>query len=371
MADAAPSARLTVGQLSDRIAALTDGRLQADLLGASDLPIEGVAPLDEADARHISFLANIRYRRQAVESRAAAIVLSTADVSALFPNGRQAGALVLCANPYAWFALAAQQLFPQAPLTPGVDPSARVSPTAKIDPSARIDAYAVIGSGAVIGPGAWVGSGSHIANDVVIGASTRLYPGVHVYHGCTVGDRCIVHSGAVIGADGFGFAPLGGRYIKIPQTGVVVIGSDVEIGANTTIDRGTMGDTVIGDGVKIDNQVQIAHNVKVGASTVIAGCVGIAGSAVIGERCQLGGAAMIHGHITLADGVIVSGGTLISRSIGEPGFYSGVFPHMPNRDWERNAAVVRHLDDLRTRLRRLERQVADGASNASEDSQKK
>ena len=368
MTDTAPPPWLTVGQLADRIAALTDGRLSASLDGATDLRIDGVAPLDEAGPGQLSFLANIRYRRQAVASNAAAIVLTPADASALFPQGRERGAVVRCANPYAWFALAAQQLFPEEPVVAGVHPDARVSPEARIDPAARIDALAVIDKGARIGPGARIGSGSHIGRDVEIGAGTRLHPGVHVYHGCMLGERCIVHSGAVIGADGFGFAPLGGRYIKIPQTGVVVIGNEVEIGANTTIDRGTMGNTVIGDGVKIDNQVQIAHNVRIGAGTVVAGCVGIAGSAVIGERCQLGGAAMIHGHITLADGVIVSGGTLISRSIGEPGFYSGVFPHMSNRDWERNAAVVRHLDDLRTRLRRLERQVADGASNTPEDS---
>jgi UDP-3-O-[3-hydroxymyristoyl] glucosamine N-acyltransferase len=368
MTDTAPPPWLTVGQLSERIAALTEGRLAARIEGDADQRIDGVAPLEQAGPGHLSFLANVRYRRQAVESRAGAIVVATADAAALFPHGRESGTLLSCPNPYAWFALAAQHLFPAERTVPAVHPDARVAPSAQIDASARIDAFAVVGEGARIGTGAWVGSAAQIGANVVIGAGTRLYPGVHVYAGCEIGERCIVHSGAVIGADGFGFAPLGGRYIKIPQTGVVRIGHDVEIGANTTIDRGTMGDTLIGDGVKIDNQVQIAHNVRIGASTVVAGCVGIAGSAVIGERCQLGGAAMIHGHITLADGVIVSGGTLISRSIGEAGFYSGVFPHMSNREWERNAAVVRHLDELRTRLRRLERQLADGAPHSEEDS---
>lgn len=359
----------TVGQLADCIAARTDGRLSATLTGAADHLIRGVAPLDEADADQLSFLANNRYRRQALESRAGAIVLSSSDASLLFPQGRPRGVVVCCTNPYAWFALAMQRLFPGSPVVAGVDPAARVSPTACVDSTARVDPYAVIGERARIGRGAWIGSGCHVGDDVSIGADSHLFPGVHVYQGCSLGERCFVHSGAVIGADGFGFAPLDGRYIKIPQTGAVCIGDDVEIGANTTIDRGTMGNTIIADGVKIDNQVQIAHNVRIGAGTVVAGCVGIAGSAVIGERCQLGGAAMIHGHISITDGVIVSGGTLISRSVGEPGFYSGVFPHMPNRDWERNAAVVRHLDDLRTRLRRLERHVAGGAPNASEDSQ--
>jgi UDP-3-O-[3-hydroxymyristoyl] glucosamine N-acyltransferase len=172
--------------------------------------------------------------------------------------------------------------------------------------------------------------------------------------GCTLGARAIVHSGAVIGADGFGFAPFAGAWVKIPQTGRVVIGDDVEIGANTTIDRGTMGDTVIEDDVKIDNQVQIGHNCRIGAHTVIAGCTGIAGSAIIGRHCQLGGAAMIHGHITICDRAVVSGGSTITRSITEPGFYTSVFPFMQNRDWERNAAVIRHLRELRDRVRALE-----------------
>jgi UDP-3-O-[3-hydroxymyristoyl] glucosamine N-acyltransferase len=187
-------------------------------------------------------------------------------------------------------------------------------------------------------------------------------PRVSLMHDCRIGARGIVHGGAVIGADGFGFAPFEGRYLKIPQTGRALIGDDVEIGANTTIDRGTMGDTVIEDGVKLDNQVQVAHNVRIGAHSVVAGCVGIAGSAVIGKGCQIGGAAMIHGHIEIADGCIISGGTLISRTLKAPGFYSGVFPFMPHRDWERNAALLRHLDELRDRLRRLEQGARRAAS---------
>jgi len=202
----------------------------------------------------------------------------------------------------------------------------------------------------VLGPGARVGSG------------TRLHAGARLYHGCCIGQHGIVHSGAVIGADGFGFASHRGRWIKIPQSGIVQIGDDVEIGANTTIDRGSAGDTVIGDGVKIDNQVQIGHNCRIGAHTAIAGCVGIAGSAIIGRNCQLGGAAMIHGHLTIADGTIVGAGTLVSRSLHEADFYTGVFPMMRNRDWERNAALIRHLVELRDRIRRLERQLAGPAA---------
>jgi len=191
-----------------------------------------------------------------------------------------------------------------------------------------------------------------------VGAGTRLHAGVRVYEGCRIGRRGIVHAGAVIGADGFGFAPFAGGWVKIPQTGAVRIGDDVEIGANTTIDRGSAGDTVIEDGVKIDNQVQVAHNCHIGAGTAIAGCVGIAGSAFIGRNCQIGGAAMIHGHIRIADGTIVSAGTLVSRTLAEPGFYTGVFPLLRHREWERNAALIGHLADLRGRLRRLERAMA-------------
>ncbi len=172
--------------------------------------------------------------------------------------------------------------------------------------------------------------------------------------GCHIGARCILHSGAVIGADGFGFAPFEGRWVKIPQTGRVVLGDDVEVGANTTIDRGTMGDTVVEEGAKLDNQIQIGHNCRIGAHSVIAGCVGIAGSTTIGKGCQLGGAAMILGHLSIADGCVISSGTLVSRSINERGFYTGFFPFMKNRDWERNAAVLRQLDELRDRVRELE-----------------
>jgi len=357
MTAAAPTAQLSVGQLAERIGRQTESRLSARVSGDPDLMIRAVAPLDHAGDGELSFLANSRYRSQALASQASALVVAEADAQALFPNGRAAGALIACANPYAWFSLAAQHLNPLPPHQSGTDATAQIAADARVDASARIDALAVVDTRACVGAEAWIGAGCYLGPDAAVGPGSRLYPGVRVMAGCQIGARAIVHAGAVIGADGFGFAPFSGRYIKIPQTGRVVIGDDVEIGANTTIDRGTMGDTVLEEGVKLDNQVQVAHNVRIGAHTVVAGCVGIAGSAVIGRQCQIGGAAMIHGHISLCDGVIVSGGTLISRSISQPGFYSGVFPFMPNRDWERNAALVRHLDELRTRLRRLEAQA--------------
>ncbi len=354
MTAAAPTALLPVGELAERVRAHSGGGLAATIRGDAGTPIASVAPLESAGARQLGFLASPRYRQQALASAAAAIVLTDELAASLFAAGRAHGALVCCREPYAWFALAAQVLNPPPPHRPGRDPSACVAADARIDPSARLDACAVVEAGAQVGAGAWIGAGAYVGEAAEIGAGTRLYPGVRLLAGCRLGARCIVHPGAVIGADGFGFAPHAGRYLKVPQLGAVRIGDEVEIGANTTIDRGTMDDTVIEDGVKLDNQVQVAHNVRIGAHTVVAGCVGIAGSAVIGRGCQIGGAAMIHGHISICDGAVISGGTLISRSIAAPGFYSGVFPFMPNRDWERNAAVVRHLDDLRRRLRRLE-----------------
>jgi UDP-3-O-[3-hydroxymyristoyl] glucosamine N-acyltransferase len=328
--------------------------MAARLEGDADTPIRAVAPLDKAGPGDLSFLSNPRYRSQVAASGAAALVLKAADAQALLTDAAPRPALVLCEAPYAWFALAAQVLAPEAEVVAQRSPQAVVDPSAQIDPSARIDAFAVVEAGAQVGARTWVGPGCRLAAGSRIGADCRLVGNVSLMQDCRLGDRVLIHAGAVIGADGFGFAPFEGRWLKIPQTGRVLVGDDVEIGANTTIDRGTMGDTVVEHGVKIDNQVQIGHNCRIGAHTVIAGCVGIAGSAVIGRQCQIGGAAMIHGHISLCDGVVVSGGTLISRSIAQAGFYSGVFPFMTNRDWEKNAAVVRHLDELRTRLRRLE-----------------
>jgi UDP-3-O-[3-hydroxymyristoyl] glucosamine N-acyltransferase len=282
------------------------------------------------------------------------VVLTPAHAAELTAAGAPLPALVLVDQPYAWFAFAAQVLHPGDTVIPGIDVAASVAASAAIDPSACIEAGAVVGAHASVGPGARIGAGAVVGAGAVIGAGTRLHPRAVVLDGCRLGERCIVHSGAVIGADGFGFAPLDGRWVKIPQVGTVVIGNDVEIGANTTVDRGTMGDTVIEDGVKLDNQIQVAHNCHIGAHTVIAGCVGIAGSARIGSHCQVGGAAMIAGHISIADGCAIGPGTLVSGSLTEPGHYTGFFPLMKNRDWERAAAIIRNLDGLRDRVRAIE-----------------
>jgi UDP-3-O-[3-hydroxymyristoyl] glucosamine N-acyltransferase len=349
-----------IDALADAVSRLAAGRLAASVHGDTTRRIVAVAPLQDAGNEHLSFLANPRYRAAAGTSRAGALVLSAADQEALFPQPSADGpTLVVTANPYAWFALAAQLLSPaEAPIA-GIAPGAHVVPDVQIDATARVDAGAVIEPGAVVGARCWVGAGAHVGAGARLGADSRLHPGARLLAGCVVGARVIVHSGAVIGADGFGFAPLDGRWIKIPQTGRVLVGDDVEIGANTTIDRGAMGDTVIEEGVKLDNQIQIGHNCRIGAHSVLAGCVGVAGSATIGRGCQIGGAAMIAGHLSIADGTLIGPGTLVSRTITQAAYYTGFFPLMTNREWERNAAALRHLQELRSRVRALEAQLND------------
>ncbi|BAP88675.1 UDP-3-O-acylglucosamine N-acyltransferase [Burkholderiales bacterium GJ-E10] len=360
----APGGTFSVADLIAEVQRRSHGALVAVPQGGAGVAVSGTAALDAAGPGDLAFLSNPRYRAMAAQSGAGAIVLSGADCAALFPEGRAHGALIVCDAPYAWYAFAAQALASAETVVPGCAASAAVAPDARIDPAARIDAHAVVGAGAVVEAGAWIGPGCVLGSGVQVGAESRLYGGVQIYAGCRIGRRAIIHSGAVIGADGFGFAPLRGTWVKIPQTGIVRIGDDVEIGANTTIDRGSAEDTVVEDGVKIDNQVQIGHNCRIGAHTAIAGCVGIAGSAVIGRNCQIGGAAMIHGHLQIVDGTIVAAGTLVSRSLREPDFYTGVFPMMRNRDWERNAALLRHLVELRDRIRRLEALQKSNPANA-------
>jgi UDP-3-O-[3-hydroxymyristoyl] glucosamine N-acyltransferase len=345
---------LSLADLNAAIGCASGGRLAATIQGSADTLIKGLAPLSSAGPGDLAFLVNPRYRADALTTRAAAVVLAPSSAEQISAAGGVRAALVVVDQPYAWFAYAAQVLHPAEPVEAGVGPGALVDPSARVAEGASVEAGAIIGARATIGPTARIGAGAVVGADAVIGAGTRLHPRAVVLDGCRLGERCIVHSGAVIGADGFGFAPLDGRWVKIPQVGTVIIGDDVEIGANTTVDRGTMGDTVIEDGVKLDNQIQVAHNCHIGAHTVIAGCVGIAGSARIGRGCQIGGAAMIAGHITIVDGCAIGPGTLVASSLTQPGHYTGFFPLMKNRDWERTAAIVRHLDDLRDRVRQLE-----------------
>jgi UDP-3-O-[3-hydroxymyristoyl] glucosamine N-acyltransferase len=327
-------------------------RLGGRVVGDAGTLIRQVGTLERAGADEISFLANPRYKARLEQTRAAAVVLG-AEAENLTGRPR-----IVCDNPYAYFARVSQLLNPAHAPEPGIDPAARVAPSAQIAPSARVDAGATVEDGAQLGERVWIGAGCHVGRGTRIGDDSRLYPSVVVYHGCRIGARAVIHSGAVIGADGFGIAPDAGRWIKIPQIGGVAIGDDVEIGANTTVDRGAIEDTVIEDGVKLDNQIQIGHNVRVGAHTAIAGCVGIAGSTQIGSHCAIGGAAMILGHLSIADRVTISACTVVSHSIRAPGgTYTGFFPIDDNASWVRNAALIRHLAELSDRVRALEKQI--------------
>ncbi|HET9733680.1 MAG TPA: UDP-3-O-(3-hydroxymyristoyl)glucosamine N-acyltransferase [Burkholderiales bacterium] len=324
-------------------------RLGARAIGGADLLIEQVGSLEHAGPRQIALYSGPRYRAQLAATRAGAVILSPqAESATQLPR-------IVADNPHACFARAAQLLNPSAPPSPGVHASAHVHAAARVAPSACVEAGAIVSAGAVVGERAWIGAGSYVGEGATIGADSRLHAHVAVYDGCRLGERVIAHAGAVIGADGFGMANEGGRWVKIPHIGRVLVGDDVEIGANTTIDRGTFDDTVIEEGVKLDNQIQIGHNCRVGAHTAMAGCVGVAGSAVIGRRCMIGGGAIVLGHLSLCDGVIVSAGTLISRSIHQPGTYTGIFPFDENADWLRNAALVRRLAELAARVGALEK----------------
>ena len=326
-------------------------RCGGEVLGDPDVLIAQVGTLRGAQAGEIAFIAHPRYRAELASTRASAVILGEADRAATaIPR-------IVSKDPYACFARVSALLNPPPPAPPGIDSTAVVSPAASVAPGAGVGAACVIGAGAVVEEGASVGAGCVIGEQARIGPHARLHPRVTVYARCAIGARSIVHSGAVIGADGFGFAPDGGRWLKIPQIGRVVVGDDVEIGANTTIDRGAIEDTVIEDGVKLDNQIQIGHNCRIGAHSAIAGCVGIAGSTTIGRGCMIGGAAMIGGHLSIADGVVLAGGSTVTKSIERRGTYVGVIPAEEARDWRRMVAALRGLERLTERVRELERRL--------------
>ena len=337
----------TSHRLSD-IAARFGGRV----LGDAGTTVSQVATLDTAQAGHLTFLASSKYRAQLAATHAGAIIVGLADAEATsLPR-------IVCDNPYAYFARVSTFLNPAPQTLPGIYPGAVIGEGAHIDPTAHIGPNVVVGAGAKIGARCVIMAGCSIGAATTLGEDALLYPHVVVYHDCILGNKLIAHSGAVIGADGFGFAPEEGRWLKIPQIGRVVVGDDVEIGANTTIDRGALGDTMIEDGVKLDNQIQVAHNVRIGAHTAIAGCVGIAGSTTIGRHCRIGGSAGILGHLQIADHVEISSFTLIGKSIHEPGSYTGIFPFSGNEEWRKNAVHLRHLNNLAKRIKQLEQEVA-------------
>lgn len=341
---------------SIRLGELVD-RFGGQLIGNPDIQVVGIAPLSDASDRHITFLSNSKFRSQAEKTQAIALILSEQDHQQI-ANAYQ-GARIITANPYVYFAKAAQYFFElNAVVAPqGVHPSAWVSPQAEVAGTASIAAHVSIEAGAVIGEHVVIAAGVSVGRGVAIGDGSQINANVSIYNDCIIGQRCIIHSGAVIGADGFGFANEKGKWIKIPQTGRVVIGDDVEIGANTSIDRGALADTIIENGVKLDNQIQIGHNCHIGENTAMAGCVGVAGSAKIGKNCTFGGAAMVLGHLTIADNVHISSGSMVSRSIHEPGQYTGFYPLAKNADWEKTAVIVRNLDSMRDKLKQLEKTV--------------
>jgi UDP-3-O-[3-hydroxymyristoyl] glucosamine N-acyltransferase len=311
--------------------------LGGDLHGDGALVITGLASLERATFTQVSFLSNPKYQQQLLASKAACVIVGFDMQEAAMARG----ACIVTEQPYLYFAKLTQ-------LWKRTSASAHA---AFIHPSAVVDPSAFVHPCASIGPLCVVEQGAHI------GANTVLKSRVTVGENCTVGERCILHSGVVIGADGFGFAPNDGAWEKIEQLGAVRIGNDVEIGANTCIDRGALQDTVIEDGVKLDNLIQIGHNVHVGKHTAMAGCAGVAGSATIGAHCTIGGGAIVLGHLSLADNVNISAATVVTRSVRKPGHYTGMFPLDDNAAWEKNAAALKQLHSLRERIRSLEDQL--------------
>lgn len=334
---------VTLAELARRVG----GRIRGD----PGVEIRAVAPLERAGPGEIAQLSDQRYRALLAGCRAAAVVLGDADAEGY------AGTALIHSNPALGFARIAAILHPPIPVTPGRHPTAVVAEGARVDASAWVGAYAVVESDATIEEGASIGAGCYVGRRARIGARTRLVAQVYVGERCEIGADCLLQPGAVIGGDGFGFAKDGERWIKVPQLGRVVIGDEVEVGANTTIDRGTLDDTVIGRGVKLDNLIQIAHNVRVGEHTIMAACVGIAGSTSIGKRCAFGGQVGIAGHLEIADDVQVLGTSLVSGSIPKPGVYSSALKAEPADEWRRTAARLRQLDELARRLREAEAEI--------------
>lgn len=311
--------------------------LGGELYGNPELQILGLAPLESATLQHLSFLSHPKYQHQLATSQAGCIIVSPQMQAQALARGD----CIVVEQPYLYFARVTQlwRQQHQHETGPRVHPSAVIDPTAVVHPQAQIGPLCVLERG------------------VRIGALTVLKSRVTVSEDCVIGERCILHPGVVIGADGFGFAKDGERWEKIEQLGAVRIGNDVEIGANTCIDRGALQDTVIEDGVKLDNLIQIGHNVRIGRNTAMAGCVGVAGSATIGANCTIGGSAGVLGHLTIADGVNVSSFSLVTRSLNKPGHYTGFYPLEDNASWEKNAATLKQLSKLRERVRALEKEL--------------
>ena len=343
-------------KLATLFATLANEFPDARLIGNPELSIDSLSPLESASSGSLAFLSHPKYTQKLSQSKAGCVVVGLAAESVAMLRGT----CIVVNDPYFFFARLTQvwkQLHAAARAT-GIHPSAFIDPSANLGEGVFVGAFACIGVGAVVATGTRIGEHCVIGQNAVVGAGSRLSTRVTLGDGCAVGERCIVHSGVVIGADGFGFAPHEGRWEKIEQLGNVRIGNDVEIGANTCIDRGSLQDTVIEDGVKLDNLIQIGHNVRIGAHSALAGCVGVAGSANIGAHCTIGGGAVVLGHLTLADHVHISAATVVTRSILKAGNYTGLFPIDDNASWEKNAATLKQLHTLRDRLKMVEKSIA-------------
>ncbi len=338
------------------LAELVD-RFGGQLIGRGDYKVAGFAPLDNADSSHITFLTNPRLRNEVERSQAGALIISPKDnqlVGELFKGSR-----IVAKNPYAYFAHAAQlfESFKTIPPVQGIHPSAVIDPSAKVAATASVGPFVTIEAEAEIGENCVIEAGCFIGRKAKVGAGCRFFPRVIFLNECEIGERGVLRPGAVIGCEGFGFANEDGVWVKIPQTGRVIIGNDVQIGANTTIDRGALSDTIIENGVKLDNQIQIGHNCHVGENSAMAGCVGVAGSAIFGKNCTVGGAAMIGGHLTIADRTHITASSVVQSSVTEPGVYSGFYPLAKHQEWEKTAVLVRKLGTMRDRIRELEKTV--------------
>lgn len=330
----------------------------------SEIKLQGIQPLEKAAACHLGFLASAKFREQLLTTKAGVVLVRESQFDELSKyiskvTTQPLDAIAwLVSDPYLYYAKLQQWWVARSEFKPaaGIHPSAVIDPSAQVSKTAFVGPNSVVGACATIGEGARIEAGVVLGCNVEVGDFTRIYPNVTIYDECAVGSHCIIHAGVVLGADGFGFANEKGTWVKIPQVGKVIIADQVEIGANTTIDRGALDDTLIGFGVKLDNQIQIAHNVVVGEHSAMAGCVGIAGSTHIGARCTVGGAAMLFGHLNIPDGTHISGASVVMSSIKEPGAYTGIYPLQEHKDWEKTAVTLKQLLKLRGEVRELKKQ---------------
>ena len=327
--------------------------IQGEIVGDENATIHTFAKIEEGIPGAISFLSNPKYTPYIYDTKASIVLVNKEFV----PEREVKATLIKVDNAYESLAKLLALYEQSKPQKKGIDSLASIAPSAQIGEDVYIGPFAVIGEGAVIGSHTRIYPHTYIGDHAKIGENCLLYSGVNVYHDCRIGNNCTLHSGSVIGADGFGFAPTPEGYEKIPQIGIVILEDNVEIGANTCIDRATMGATIIHSGVKLDNQIQIGHNCHIGENSAMAGCVGVAGSAIFGKHCTVGGAAMIGGHLTIADRVHITASSVVQSSVKEAGVYSGFYPLAKHTEWEKTAVLTRKLGTMRDKIRELEKTV--------------